>query len=177
MIAQEVHRPLKEYSLWAFFAYTLYLPLFLAGPIISFNAFSAQVRQSQNTYSVKDVARMLVKVLVIIFCLEVALHYVYYHAFNEYHLWKYRLNPVDVALTGFITLNFMYTKFTIIWRLFRVWALWDGIDTQENMLRCVNNNNTFAGFWRSWHASFNKVLLICGFFEFPFFLSFLLSFF
>ena len=27
------------------------------------------------------------------------------------------------------------------------------------MLRCVNNNYTFAGFWRQWHATLNKWIL------------------
>jgi D-alanyl-lipoteichoic acid acyltransferase DltB (MBOAT superfamily) len=47
------------------------------------------------------------------------------------------------------------TALSVIWRFFRLWALLDGIDTRENMLRCVNANQSFAGFWRAWHASFN----------------------
>ena len=57
---------------------------------------------------------------------------------------------------GFVTLNFMYLKFLSIWRLFRCWALADGMDPPENMRRCVNNNYSFAGFWRAWHASLNR---------------------
>jgi membrane-bound O-acyltransferase GUP1_2 len=164
MVAQEEHRPSQDYSLSGYFAYTYYLPLFIAGPILSFNAFSAQVRQSQSTISARMLGKMIVQLVLMLFMFELSLHYVYYHAFNEFDLWKHRLNPMDVALTGFLTLNFMYTKFTIIWRIFRVWALLDGIDTPENMLRCVNNNHTFAGFWRSWHGSFNKVGCVFFFF-------------
>jgi len=35
-------------------------------------------------------------------------------------------------------------------------GIFDGIDSPENMNRCVNNNFTFTGFWRSWHGSLNK---------------------
>ena len=51
---------------------------------------------------------------------------------------------------------YRYLKFLAIWRLFRCWALADGMQPPENMRRCVNNNYTFSGFWRSWHASLNK---------------------
>jgi D-alanyl-lipoteichoic acid acyltransferase DltB (MBOAT superfamily) len=32
----------------------------------------------------------------------------------------------------------------------------EGIQAPENMLRCVNNNYNIEGFWRSWHASYNR---------------------
>jgi len=62
-------------------------------------------------------------------------------------------------MCGYWTLNFMYMKFMIIWKFFRVIGNLDGIDSPENMNRCVNNNFTFTGFWRSWHGSLNKWIL------------------
>ena len=43
----------------------------------------------------------------------------------------------------------------IPWRFFRLWALADGIDPPENMVRCMANNYSTLGFWRSWHRSYN----------------------
>jgi hypothetical protein len=43
----------------------------------------------------------------------------------------------------------------IPWRFFRLWALMDGIDPPENMVRCMANNYSTLGFWRSWHRSYN----------------------
>lgn len=43
----------------------------------------------------------------------------------------------------------------IPWRFFRLWALADGIDPPENMVRCMVNNYSALGFWRSWHRSYN----------------------
>jgi len=94
-------------------------------------------------------------VLVYTLGLEIFLHFCYYHAVITFGAWR-RLPPAEVALTGYLVLNFMYTKFLIIWRFFRAMALFDGIESPENMNRCVNNNFTFVGFWRSWHGSFNK---------------------
>lgn len=32
----------------------------------------------------------------------------------------------------------------------------DGIETPENMLRCMSNNYSALAFWRAWHRSFNR---------------------
>ena len=82
----------------------------------------------------------------------------------------------------------MWWKFLVLWRFFRLWAMWDGITvageawllrymqpcvaatraigrarreplTAENMERCMNNNMSFTGFWRGWHASFNQFII------------------
>jgi D-alanyl-lipoteichoic acid acyltransferase DltB (MBOAT superfamily) len=35
----------------------------------------------------------------------------------------------------------------------------DGIETVENMTRCMTNNYSAMGFWRSWHRSYNRWLI------------------
>jgi hypothetical protein len=42
----------------------------------------------------------------------------------------------------------------LLYCCFRCWALADGMDPPENMRRCVNNNYSFAGFWRAWYVFF-----------------------
>lgn len=59
----------------------------------------------------------------------------------------------------FLNLVFLWLKFLCIWRVPRTWALFDGIDTPENMGRCIYNNYCFEGFWRSWHRGFNQWLI------------------
>lgn len=58
----------------------------------------------------------------------------------------------QVGVVGFWVLNFMWLKFTAIWRFFRLWALLLGVSPPENMLRCVNNNYDIEGFWKVWAA-------------------------
>eukprot|EP01102_Stenamoeba_stenopodia_P000799 TRINITY_DN1074_c0_g1_i1.p1 TRINITY_DN1074_c0_g1~~TRINITY_DN1074_c0_g1_i1.p1 ORF type:complete len:541 (-),score=87.36 TRINITY_DN1074_c0_g1_i1:23-1645(-) len=149
--------PLREsdYDAVSYLAHALYPPLYLAGPIVSFNAFVSQVISPQDTYSIKEIAVLLIRVVLYTIGLEIFLHFCYYHAVLTFGAWR-RLPPIEVAITGYLVLNFMYTKFLIIWRFFRAMALFDGIESPENMNRCVNNNFTFVGFWRSWHGSFNK---------------------
>jgi len=54
---------------------------------------------------------------------------------------------------------FLWFKFLLIWRFFRLCAVLDDIEPVENMERCMNNNYTIGGFWRSWHKSFNRWLI------------------
>lgn len=54
-----------------------------------------------------------------------------------------------------LLLMFIWYKFMVIWRVSRAWSLIDGIETPENMNRCVFNNYSLEGFWRSWHRGFN----------------------
>jgi hypothetical protein len=67
--------------------------------------------------------------------------------------------PFEVGVTSLMVLNFMWLKFAVIWRFFRLWALVSGVEVPENMLRCVNNNATILGFWKGWHASYNRWLV------------------
>ena len=52
-------------------------------------------------------------------------------------------------------LFFMWLKFLLMWRFFRLWSLAAGIEAPENMTRCVLNNYSIALFWKGWHSSFN----------------------
>lgn len=61
----------------------------------------------------------------------------------------------EIVFCGYFSLIFMYLKFLIIWRFFRIWALFDSIFAVENMPKCIFNNCTFRGFWQGWHASIN----------------------
>lgn len=47
----------------------------------------------------------------------------------------------------------------------------NGIEVPENMPKCINNCHNLEGFWKNWHASFNKWLVRCNQFfnlDFPF---------
>jgi len=53
-------------------------------------------------------------------------------------------------------MNWMWFKFLIIWRFFRLFSVLDGINTIENMPRCISMISHPSVMWRSWHASFNN---------------------
>ncbi|XP_010415032.1 PREDICTED: putative membrane-bound O-acyltransferase C24H6.01c [Camelina sativa] len=141
-----------------YLCYLVYAPLYLAGPIISFNAFASQLDMPQNTHSFKDVARYGVRWLFSFLLIELMTHLFYYNAFVISGLWR-ELSPVEIFIVGYGVLNFMWLKFLLLWRYFRFWSLVNGIETVENMPNCINNCYSLESFWKTWHASFNRWLI------------------
>ena len=157
-----------EHSLTEFVAYCLYPPLYLAGPTATFNAFASQLRAPQRSFGARALVRYAaLKFGVVLLLLEVWTHTQYANTMSKFRAWSPSggtssapaFGPFEVASTSLMVLNFMWLKFTVIWRFFRLWSLLSGGGTPENMLRCVNNNCTILGFWRGWHASFNRWLV------------------
>ncbi|XP_022567973.2 membrane-bound O-acyltransferase gup1-like isoform X1 [Brassica napus] len=141
-----------------YLCYLVYAPLYLAGPIISFNAFASQLDVPQNTHSVKDVARYGLRWLFSFLLMELMTQFFYYNAFVISGLWR-ELSPVEIFIIGYGVLNFMWLKFLLLWRYFRFWSLVNGIETVENMPNCINNCYSLETFWKTWHASFNRWLI------------------
>lgn len=77
--------------------------------------------------------------------MEIILHYIYVGAIARTKAWN-NDTPLQQAMIALFNLNIMYLKLLIPWRLFRLWAMVDGIDAPENMLRCVDNNYSTVGF-------------------------------
>ncbi|XP_031473930.1 membrane-bound O-acyltransferase gup1 isoform X1 [Nymphaea colorata] len=148
----------ERFSFETYLCYLIYAPLYIAGPIISFNSFSSQLDVPNKNYSAGRVAWYCIRWILSLFLMELMTHFFYYNAFAISGLWTY-LSPLEVFIVGYGVLNFMWLKFFLIWRYFRFWALVGGIEAPENMPRCINNCYSLETFWKSWHASFNKWLV------------------
>ena len=153
-----------KYSFFEYLAYCLYPPLYLAGPTAAFDGFAPQLRNAQTSHSRRAVFRYaLLKFGLVFLLLELWTHLVYTNAMAVTRVWTRDghgvFGPFEVGATSLATLNFMYLKFTVMWRFFRLWALASGVEAPENMLRCINNNATILGFWKGWHASYNRWLV------------------
>ena len=131
--------PDVAYSLLEYVAFLAYPPLYIAGPTSSFNAFASQLHTPQRTYTHAAIARYaLVKFALIFAATEVFTHTVYANAMAVSREWSPGaggFGPDDVGVTSLMTLNFMWFKFAVIWRFFRLWALMSGVEVPENMVR------------------------------------------
>ncbi|KAK6465181.1 MBOAT, membrane-bound O-acyltransferase family-domain-containing protein [Scheffersomyces coipomensis] len=153
----EAPLPLGEYNFLNYIAYLTYTPLFIAGPIITFNDYIYQSNY-QPLASVKNYKRTLIYFLRLLFCIfvmEFILHFMYVVAVSKTKAW-YGDSPFQISMIGMFNLNIIWLKLLIPWRLFRFWSLLDGIDPPENMIRCMDNNFSALAFWRAWHRSYNK---------------------
>ncbi|KAJ1947550.1 glycerol transporter [Kickxella alabastrina] len=147
-----------DYCFVNYWAYLLYPPLYLTGPIITFNNFVSQMRYPSPGIKVKSTLVYGVRLLVSAILMELILHTVYCVAISKWAQWD-TFSAYEISLIGYMRLSFIWLKLLIIWRFARFWAMADGLETVENMRRCMSNNYSLQQFWRDWHCSYNKWLV------------------
>ncbi|SSD58682.1 related to Glycerol uptake protein 1 [Saccharomycodes ludwigii] len=147
--------PLSEYNFSNYLAYVLYTPLYIAGPIVTFNDYHYQCHHILPSVNKKRITLYALRFAFCVLTMEFLLHFVYVVAASKTHAWD-NDTPFQLAMVGLFNLNLIWLKLLIPWRLFRLWALLDGIDPPENMIRCMDNNFSALQFWRAWHRSYNK---------------------
>ncbi|KAG0147073.1 hypothetical protein CROQUDRAFT_43404 [Cronartium quercuum f. sp. fusiforme G11] len=148
------HRKLEEYGFMNYFIYIFYPPLYIAGPIISFNNFMSQMEKKPSSITPKIILGYAVRFVVCFLTMEYVLHYMYVIAIKDARAW-HGDTPLQLCMIGYWNLIAVWLKLLIPWRFFRLWALLDGVDAPENMVRCMANNFSTQAFWRSWHRSYN----------------------
>lgn len=144
---------LGAYTLTTQFLYISYPPLFIAGPIVTFNDFYAQM-QAPLHIPAKLIAGYAARCVSAVLSIEFMLHYMYVNAFKSAETWR-AYTPMELAILSFWSLEFVWFKLVVPWRLFRLWALLDGVDVPENVIRSVTNSPSALRFWRAWHRSYN----------------------
>ena len=149
-----------DFTLLAYLAYVLYMPLYTAGPTTTFNAFLYYQRTPAQggvyARTLRGLARQLVVhgvllELLLAFCMPFALS-------KTPHIVA-TLSMHELISLALVYLHCMFLKFTLIWRSMRLVALVDGVDAPENMMGCCFDENSISSFWRSWHRSFNRWLI------------------
>ena len=148
----------SDYNFYNFVCYVLYVPLYVAGPIISFNDFISQMKHSSTIIDYKSTFIYALRWIGAFLLMEIMQHLFYVVAISKAQAWD-NFTPFQISCIGYFSLKFIWLKLLIIWRFFRLWAMSDGIITTENMQRCMSNNYSASGFWRSWHRSFNRWLI------------------
>jgi D-alanyl-lipoteichoic acid acyltransferase DltB (MBOAT superfamily) len=144
-----------DYNYFNFLTYILYTPLYICGPIITFNDFTSQIRFPSSKITSRYVMMYAVRLAAVILVMEFTLHYLYVVAISKAQAWN-NDTPLQLSMIGYFNLVIIWMKLLIPWRFFRLWALADGIYPEENMIRCMSNNFSAQRFWKSWHRSFNR---------------------
>ncbi|KAF9007390.1 glycerol transporter [Cyathus striatus] len=150
---QSIPHPEAFYSYVNYLVYALYPPLYIGGPIMAFNDFVWQLRRPTGI-TTSAIARYTIRFFISFFTMEFILHFMYVVAIKDKKAWAGD-SPAEISMIGFWNLIIVWLKLLIPWRFFRLWALLDGMDPPENMVRCMANNYSPLGFWRSWHRSYN----------------------
>ncbi|KAI1375416.1 MBOAT-domain-containing protein [Hypoxylon crocopeplum] len=146
----------KDFSFRNYVAYAIYAPLYLTGPIITFNDFISQLRYKTASIETGRTIRYAVRFALTLLAMEVILHYDYVQAISKANPVWGDYTAAQLSILSFFNLHLIWLKLLLPWRLFRLWALVDGVDPPENMIRCVSDNWSTLAFWRSWHRSFYR---------------------
>ncbi|KAM7222550.1 glycerol uptake protein 1 [Rhypophila decipiens] len=148
-----------DYTFTNYVAYAIYAPLYLTGPILTFNDYISQCRYKPATIETSRTIKYAIRFALVLLSMEIILHYDYVGAITKARpIWS-SYTPAQISLLSFFNLHIIWLKLLVPWRLFRLWSLVDGIDPPENMIRCVSNNYSTLSFWRSWHRSYYRWLL------------------
>jgi len=91
--------------------------------------------------------------------MEVMIHFIYVVAISKAQpAWEV-YSPFQLSMLGYFNLHHIWLKLLLPWRFFRLWALIDGIDPPENIVRCMSDNYSAFAFWRGWHRSYNRWII------------------
>lgn len=145
-----------DYTFRNYLAYTLYSPLYLAGPILTFNDYISQCRYPLASVTRSRTTMYGIRFLVCVLTMEFVLHYLYAVAISKAQPAWDVYSPFQLSMLGYFNLHVIWLKLLIPWRFFRLWSLVDGMDPPENMVRCMSDNYSALAFWRGWHRSFNR---------------------
>ena len=145
-----------DYSFRNYFAYALYSPLYLAGPIITFNDYISQQRHKSPSIQKERTILFGIRFLLALLCMEFFLHFIYVVAISKAQPDWNAYTPIQLSMLSWFNLKIVWLKLLVPWRFFRLWALIDGVDPPENMVRCMSNSYSPLAFWRGWHRSFNR---------------------
>ena len=123
---------------------------------MTFNDYISQLRYPAQSITTGRTFLYGVRFLVALLTMEVMLHFIYAVAISKAQpAWEI-YTPFQLSMLGYFNLHIIWLKLLLPWRFFRLWALLDGIDPPENMVRCMSNNYSTMAFWRAWHRSFNR---------------------
>ena len=168
----------QDCNLLSYFAYTLYFPLHIGGPMISFHDWMSQVKINlinQNEHNDEKYRRKESKLSWIMLYIARLFACVVIHQVMMYYFGQMNVKTISYALLGngnytpkksmifvnlfclgYVELYFLYLEHLIAWRILRIWAIiGDNIITVENMPHCISNTLNVETFWRNWHASVN----------------------
>ncbi|KAG6003041.1 hypothetical protein E4U21_002430 [Claviceps maximensis] len=148
-----------DYSFRNYVAYAIYAPLYLAGPILTFNDYISQQKFRAASIETWRTIRYGIRFLLVLLAMELVLHFDYVGAISMASPVWGDYTAAQLSLLSYFNLHIIWLKLLLPWRLFRLWALVDGVDPPENMVRCVSNNYSTQLFWRAWHRSYNRWLV------------------
>ncbi|KAJ5923314.1 Glycerol uptake protein 1 [Penicillium verhagenii] len=143
-----------------YIAYVLYSPLYLAGPILTFNDYVSQQRYTPPSRTRTRTTLYGIRFILTVLCMELILHYIYAVAISKASPDWSIFTPGQLSMLAFFNLHIIWLKLLIPWRFFRLWALIDGIDPRRTCGRApAGEKQTSSGAWAKFLQIRNLLLV------------------
>ncbi|KAH9589403.1 Membrane bound O-acyl transferase [Trypanosoma melophagium] len=146
---------MRDYNILSYMTYMLYVPLYVAGPMSSFNAFVSHLHAPTIAMTRKQMIFYACRIFVLYSIVSILLNFIFVNGVSLVDYVLAYSGAFTLYSMLYFQLAFLWLKFSCVWKLSRLAAVLDGIDVPEDMRRCFANAVSIQDFWRDWHASFN----------------------
>ncbi|XP_063957652.1 protein-cysteine N-palmitoyltransferase HHAT-like isoform X2 [Lytechinus pictus] len=154
----------KQYwSILDFLLYIYYLPLFFGGPVLTYDKFSKQINlriHMLNIVEWKHILKELFRYIFWAMFIETVLHFLYFPAFHQRQTLFNSLSVWAVGGLGLCQLLFFQMKYTVMYGLPRVHAMFDHINAPLPPV-CTLGMYLFQDFWRYFDRGLHSLLVRC----------------
>lgn len=109
---QRVEQP-HQYDMYNFknyITYCIYAPLYVAGPILSFNDFWHQMMHTPKTLTFRSAVTYTLRWLGVFLLMEFMMHFAHVVAIKDTKAWKGLFSPMEIFLVGFFNLKTIWLK-------------------------------------------------------------------
>lgn len=130
-----------------FLSFTFYFPLFLNGPVLTFDKFSAHMRSRLVRPSLAALLIEIISCLVYFFLIEISFHFFYSTSISKHIHILVELGSWETLGIIWSLLQFFYVKYVVFYRFAGVFAKIDGLEP-PGQPGCISNLYTYVDMWR-----------------------------
>lgn len=151
------------WSLLDIMVYNFYLPLFIGGPVLTYDKFRNRYYQDPKPFTKQELLAIVKELLRYMFWMvltDASLHFLYFPAFQQR---KHLLIFLPDWAIGGIALNhliFFQVKYIMLYGIPRTIAHFDRLDVPKPPI-CVLGTYLFSDFWRYFDRGLHELLMSC----------------
>lgn len=106
----EQSHPYRMYNFTNYLIFCLYAPLYVAGPIMSYNDFWHQMKHQPKNTTAQSSLTYTLRWLGVVFLMEVMMHCAHVVAIKDTKAWQGLFNSFEIFLVGFFNLKMIWLK-------------------------------------------------------------------
>eukprot|EP00794_Sanderia_malayensis_P017012 gene17012-18725_t len=130
-----------------FLAFVFYFPLFLNGPILTFDKFNTQMRHSVEKPILVSLCLEVLSCLLYFVLIEISYHLFYSASISKHTYILEELSCWETLGIIWTQLQFFYVKYVVFYRFAGVFVQIDGMQP-PGQPGCISNLYTFVDMWR-----------------------------